>query len=81
MRALAELGEPIESLDSLLIFWIIEKFDGESRKQWQVANQRTHFLKWKDLAKLVDTRQKSDFRKNPVESKAHSIIHCRECLW
>ena len=56
LRALAELGEPIESWDFLLIFWIIESLDGESQKRWQLANPGTRLLKWKDLAKFLDTR-------------------------
>ena len=45
LRSLAELDEPIDSWDSLLIFWIIERLDGESRKHWQLANPGTHLLK------------------------------------
>ena len=59
LRTFAELGEPIDSWDSLLIFWIIERLDGQSRKQWQLANPGTHFLKWEDLAKFLDTRSRA----------------------
>ena len=32
-RALEELGEPIHAWNSLLMFWITEKLDNESKKQ------------------------------------------------
>ena len=79
LRALAELGEPIDSWDSLLIFWIIERLDSESRKQWQLANPGTHLLKWEDLAKFLDTRSRAlelgavkEPTQNPTSAKGQS---------
>ena len=93
LRALAELGEPIDSWDSLSIFRIIERLDGESQKQKQLANPGSHLLKLEDLAKFVDTRSPAlelgtvkelqiPFSvKTRVKSKTHSILQHRQCMW
>ena len=59
LRALTELGEPTAAWDSVLIFWIIERLDCESRKQWQLANPGTNLLKWQDLAEFLDSRSRA----------------------
>ena len=59
LRALKELGEPTHAWNSLLIFWITEKLDNESEKQWQLAHPGTDLLQWQDLVKFLDSRSRA----------------------
>ena len=40
LRALEELGEPTHAWNSLLIFWITEKLDNESKKTMAIGPSR-----------------------------------------
>ena len=59
LRALEEVGEPTHAWNSLLIFWITEKLDNESKKQWQLAPPGTDLLQWQDLVKILDSRSRA----------------------
>ena len=59
MRALEELGEPTHAWKSLLMFWITERLEKESKKQWQLAHPGTDRLQWQDLVKFLDSRSRS----------------------
>ena len=59
LRALEELGQDISSWDPLLVFWLGDKMDAESRKQWELDNPGTEILSWEKLAKFLDTRSRA----------------------
>ena len=59
LRALKELGQPVDHWDSLLVFWSGEKMDVESRKQWELVNPGTELLTWEKLSKFLDTRSRA----------------------
>ena len=59
LRALEELGEPAHVWNSLLIFWITEKLDNESKKQKQLAHPGTNLLQWQDLVSFSDSRSRA----------------------
>ena len=59
LRALHELGQPIEHWDPLLVFWLSDKMDSESRKQWELDNPGTELLSWEKLSKFLDTRSRA----------------------
>ena len=42
-----------------MIFWIPEKLDNESKKQWQLAHPGTDLLQWPDLVKFLDSRSRA----------------------
>ena len=43
----------------MLIFWITEKLDNESKRQWQLAHPGTDLLHWQDLMKFLDSRSRA----------------------
>ena len=49
LRALTELGQPVEHWDAILVHSLSEKMDPESRKQWQLDHLATDLLTWKQL--------------------------------
>ena len=59
LRSLKELGQPTDQWDSLLVFWLSEKMDTESRKQWQLAHPGTDLLTWNELAEFLNTRSRA----------------------
>ena len=56
LRALVELGQPLEHWNAILVFVLTDKMDPESRKQWQLDNSGTDVLSWELLSKFLDTR-------------------------
>ena len=59
LRALKDLGQPVDQWDSLLVFWIGDKMDAESRRQWQLDNPGSDLLTWKKLETFLDTRSRA----------------------
>ena len=59
LRSLKELGQPTDQWDSLLVFWLSEKRDPESRKKWQPAHPGTELLTWDQLAQFLNTRSRA----------------------
>ncbi len=59
LRALTELNQPTDQWDSILVFWLSDKMDPESRKQWQLDNPGSELLKWEQLANFPDTRSRA----------------------
>ena len=59
LRSLKELGQPTDQWDSLLVFWLSEKMDPESCKQWQLAHPGTELLTWDQLAQFLNTRSRA----------------------
>ena len=77
LRALQELGEPVEHWDSLLIFWLVEKLDPESKKQWQLSNPGTDVPKWEVLVRFLDTRSRAlehgNFKETPQTATSSKV--------
>ena len=64
LRAPAELEQPVDTEDSISLFWVIERRNNESRKQWQLVNPDKQ-LNSHDLTTILDTRSGSlEFVKN-----------------
>ena len=59
LRALVELGQPVEHWSASLVFVLTNKMDPESRKQWQLDNAGTDVWSWEFLSKLLDTRSRA----------------------
>ena len=59
LRALVELGQPVEHWSASLVFVLTNKMDPESRKQWQLDNAGTDVLSWELLSKFLDTRSRA----------------------
>ena len=59
LRALVELGQPVEHWNAILVFVLTDKMDPESRKQWQLDNPGTDVLSWELLSKFLDTRSRA----------------------
>ena len=59
LRPLADLCQPFVHWDSLLVFWLAEKTDSESREQWQLDHPGTDLLTLAELAKFLDTRSRA----------------------
>ena len=59
LRALEEQVQGTEYWDPLLVFWLCDKMDPESRKQWELDNPGTELLTWKQLSKFLDTRSRA----------------------
>ena len=61
LRALEELCKPTHAWISLLMFWITQKLDDESKKQWQLAHPGLDLLQLQDLGEV--------FRFNKLSSR------------
>ena len=48
LRALVELGQPVEHWNAILVFVLTDKIDPESHKQWQLDNPGTDVLSWEN---------------------------------
>ena len=59
LRALVELGQPVEHWNAILVFVLTDKMDPESRKQWQLDNPGTDVLSWEVLSEFLDTRSRA----------------------
>ena len=44
LRCMAELGQPMEYWDAILVHSLSEKMEAESRKQWQLDHRGTDLL-------------------------------------
>ena len=64
LRAPAELEQTVDTEDSISLFWVIERRNNESQKQWQLVNPDKQ-LNSHDLTTILDTRSGSlEFVKN-----------------
>ena len=44
LRALLEIGQPVEHWNAIFVFVLTDKMNTESRKQWQLENPGTYIL-------------------------------------
>ena len=56
VQALEALRFPVNQWDAILVFWLLEKLDPESRKQFELAHPGTDVLTFKELTKFMDRR-------------------------
>ena len=82
LRALRELRQPVSYWDALLVFWLSDKMDQESRKQWQLAHSGTDIKTWDDLSKFLDNRTRAletgSLKEGPPENAKAQFSEKRE---
>ena len=49
VQALEALGLPVDQWDAILVYWLLEKLDNESRKQFELAHPGIDVLTFKEL--------------------------------
>ena len=59
VQALEALGLPVDQWDAVLVYWLLEKLDAESRKQFQLAHPGTDVLTFKELTTFMDRRSRA----------------------
>ena len=59
MQALEALGLPVDQWDAILVYWLLEKLDAESRKQFELAHPGTDVLTFKELTTFMDRRSRA----------------------
>ena len=59
MQALEALGLPVDQWDAILVYWLLEKLDIESRKQFELAHPGTDVLTFKELTTFMDRRSRA----------------------
>ena len=56
MQALEALMLPVDHWDAILVYWLLEKLDAESRKHFELAHPGTDVLTFKELTTFMDRR-------------------------
>ena len=56
VQALEALMLPVDHWDAILVYWLLEKLDAESRKQFELAHLGTDVLPFKELTTFMDRR-------------------------
>ena len=59
MQALEALMLPVNHWDAILVYWLLEKLDAESRKQFELAHPGTDVLTFKELTTFMDRRSRA----------------------
>ena len=59
VQALEALGLPVHQWDAKLVYWLLEKLDAESRKQFELAHPGTDVLTFKELTTFMDRRSRA----------------------
>ena len=59
VQALEALGLPVNHWDAILVYWLLEKLDAESRKQFELAHPGTDVLTFKELTTFMDRRSRA----------------------
>ena len=59
VQALEALMLPVNHWDAILGYWLLEKLDAESRKQFQLAHPGTDVLTFKELTTFMDRRSRA----------------------
>ena len=49
----------VDQWDAILVYWLLEKLDGESRKQFGLAHPGTDVLTFKELTTFMDRRSRA----------------------
>ena len=56
VQALEALRFSVNQWDAILVYWLLEQFDAESRKQFELAHPGTDWLTFKELTTFRDRR-------------------------
>ena len=56
VQALEALRLPVNHSDAKLVYWLMEKLDAESRKQFELAHPGTDVLTFKEFTTFMDRR-------------------------
>ena len=59
VQALEALRLPVNHWDAILVYWLLEKLDAESRKQFELAHLGTDVLTFKELTTFMDRRSRA----------------------
>ena len=59
VRALEALMLPVKHWDAIPVYWLLEKLDAESRKQFELAHPGTDVLTFKELTTFMDRRSRA----------------------
>ena len=59
VQALEALMLPVNLWDAILVYWLLEKLDAESRKQFELAHPGTDVLTFKELTTFMDRRSRA----------------------
>ena len=59
MQALEALMLPVDHWDAILVYWLLEQMDAESRKQFELAHPGTDVLTFKELTTFMDKRSRA----------------------
>ena len=59
VQALEALRLPVNHWDAILVYWLLEKLDAESRKQFELAHPGTDVLTCKELTTFMDRRSRA----------------------
>ena len=56
VQAQEALRIPVNQWDAILVYWLLEKLDAESKKQFELAHPGTNVLTFKELSTFMDRR-------------------------
>ena len=59
VQALEALRLPVDHWDAILVYWLLEKLDSESRKQVELTHTGTDVLTFKELTTFMDRRSRA----------------------
>ena len=59
VQALEALRLPVNQWNAILVYWLLEKLDAESRKQFELAHPGTDVLTFKELPTFMDRQSRA----------------------
>ena len=59
VQALEALMLPVDHWDAILVYWLLEKLEAESRKHFEFAHPGTDVLTFKELTTFMDRRSRA----------------------
>ena len=59
VQALEALRLPVNQWEAKLVYWLLEKLDVESRKQFELTHRSTDVLRFKELTTFMDRRSRA----------------------
>ncbi|XP_072398120.1 uncharacterized protein [Diabrotica undecimpunctata] len=81
LRALEALEQPVEHWDALLKYILLKKFNSESVKEWEKANNGTsvnNHVKFRHNSTKALVSTKSSFLSCPLCNQQHKLVHCSQ---
>ena len=59
VQELEALRLPVNQWDAILVYWLLDKLDAESKRQFELAHPGTDVLTFKELTTLMDRRSRA----------------------